>query len=97
MRSPELTDPGEPKCGQWSRVSDAVTITLVTLIITVERANGFINILFFSLQAGTLQAHCDVACTSLRMHWKNVGVSETLSSVLEITDLSEPRPLVLRQ
>lgn len=97
MRSPELTDPGEPKCGQWSRVSDAVTITLVTLTITVERANGFIHIFFSSLQAGTLQGHCDVACTSLRMHWKNVGVSETLSSVLEITDLSEPRPLVLRQ
>lgn len=52
MRSSELTDPGEPKCGQWSRVSDAVTITLVTLIITVERANGFINILFLLVAGG---------------------------------------------
>lgn len=97
MRSPGLTDPGEPKCGQWSRVSDAVPITLIMLIVTVVTANSFLNIFFSSLQAGTLQAHCGVACTNLRMHWKNVGVSETLSSMLEITDLSEPRPLVPRQ
>ena len=59
MRSPELTDPGEPKCGQWSRVSDAVTITLMTLIITVVRANSFINIFFSSLQ----RAHSRLTAT----------------------------------
>lgn len=37
MRSPGLTDPGEPQCGQWSRVSDAVPITLIMLI---NRANS---------------------------------------------------------